>query len=1504
MYELNRVRLHNIGPTGARYDDVLLDLSDGGPPIPARTLIPAPGRLFRRPAPATLLVLENGGGKSVFIRMLLSTVLPDRQSRKGREALRAYVVSVASPSHVVLEWVNVRTGEALLTGQVLSPAAEGKVDRLFYSLSPNGVTTLATLPFAEGRQRLPLNAFHDALKRLDTADKSLHVEFEKRQGEWENHLRRLGLEPDLFAVQQAMNVDEGDAAEAFKTTTGRQFVEWLLSKALDAESFTELGRAFGAYAKNIGRREQLLLERDFSTVTAAAAHQLACRRAEQVVANKAAQTAATTLARLAAEVQEAVRRSEEVLRGHDNDLAAAKTNTRTRQQIRDEADLVHKEVRRRTVILRRDEARAHATETEMQLNGQRTELAAWTLVPKVLKADAAREKYRVASELLDAAEQAAGAARLRRDQTGAVFAGALQGAVQRCAGQADDLGGTSAKAKADAAEAERGAAEDERQATSNTVRAEMLAEQVTAVDSRLEEAWELGVLEEGETVPEADARLRHTAEESTATANRERDVHKQLEQEARRLDEAANQLIEPEVTARHAAQTAARAAQDLDTAAQALAGETLLRELAELDGDEDIPGGDPALWLEANAPALRNLAAAAQASAEDRLDALNDDNRADQRLIDALTVEDEDEALLPPRQVVEDLLGVLAEGGVTATPGWRALEQLVNPRRHAEAIQACPALVDGIVVADQAALDSARTALAEARPLPAAAVLVTTAESLERQSQAGEPIESGTGFVVEPTPALHDPKAAADLRDQAEKRMKDRSHTLHEFTEGRAATFQLGNRLDIWLHDHPAGDAERRRSAAETASTVAAEAKSALNAARDAHTEAVSAVDRHAVVVADTQTAASDATRVEESFSQLAADLATADKHRIEIDALEKEAERHRAAAQNLRADAERLRNLATEHAVQAESLRRDAASYADRLKRVIFGNQTLKTLAEGADLAALEISYQEAVDGFRAIEVGADLRQRVEDAQKEASNLDTELLDEPADIVARAKALSVTPDAGSSESREATKRRIARAVQTLNAEHGNLIEAIGGLQTETASVTQRNGTPWTLLAADWTPANPANGAMLTERAAAALYDADALLKAAVESEQGAQRTLGTAEAAAHDMSVVHRGLAVATRKLELPSGAVPFAGTADEAQQAAENATQTYSTAAEQLHTANQAVNDAVTDFRETANQNRFGQLKVPVYKQLAEIDKTSLIERADQWTTQLTGRAASLTTDLETSERHRQLLIDQLQHHAGEALALLEKAERLSRLPDSAGMWAGRRILKIGFAKPEPQVLAVRIAETVDENARTHPNLPGRELVLRCVGTAVPRDFKVEILKPDSAGRAEYASISEMAKVFSGGQELTGAIMLYCTLAALRCSTRTGARSSRLGGMLILDNPIGKASADYLLSLQMNMAAALGVQLIYTTGSMEDRVLATFPLCIRLRNDTDQRTGTGHLHVTDRVVGETTPDEDPVTGRVSAARLLVKPREPTATSDPHDEAQQESDDEMARDR
>ncbi|UWS69819.1 hypothetical protein [Streptomyces noursei] len=147
----------------------------------------------------------------------------------------------------------------------------------------------------------------------------------------------------------------------------------------------------------------------------------------------------------------------------------------------------------------------------------------------MLKAATAHEKYRVASELLDDAELAAELLRLRRDQAGACFAGALHRSRQQCAEQADGLDRKSAHSKTAAAEVCRGAAEGEKQATARTVRAELLGQQVERVDSRHKEARRAGLIAEDESVAEADARLRAKAADSKIQATREREECQKLE---------------------------------------------------------------------------------------------------------------------------------------------------------------------------------------------------------------------------------------------------------------------------------------------------------------------------------------------------------------------------------------------------------------------------------------------------------------------------------------------------------------------------------------------------------------------------------------------------------------------------------------------------------------------------------------------------------------------------------------------------------------------------------------------------------------------------------------------------------------------------------------------------------------------------------------------------------------------------------------------------------------
>jgi hypothetical protein len=273
------------------------------------------------------------------------------------------------------------------------------------------------------------------------------------------------------------------------------------------------------------------------------------------------------------------------------------------------------------------------------------------------------------------------------------------------------------------------------------------------------------------------------------------------------------------------------------------------------------------------------------------------------------------------------------------------------------------------------------------------------------------------------------------------------------------------------------------------------------------------------------------------------------------------------------------------------------------------------------------------------------------------------------------------------------------------------------------------------------------------------------------------------------------------------------------------------------------------------------------------------------------------SLDTDLEEIDRNRRLLVDRLAGLTTGALRTLRTAQRLSKLPAELEGWSEQEFLRIRFSDPDPAMMRAALGVVLDEIAassgreRKSASLrrDGMALLLQAVHAAVPRGFEVLVLKPDAVLRAERVPAAYMGDVFSGGQRLTAAIVLYCTMAALRAEQR-GVKM-RHAGVLFLDNPIGRASAHYLLELQLHVAEALGVQLVYTTGLMEANALRVFPLIVRLRNDADLRAGLKYLQVEERVAQQLpdvyADDADIGTGTLTALRFFRRPATPRPAAD-----------------
>ncbi|MEU3725857.1 hypothetical protein AB0E73_24490, partial [Streptomyces sp. NPDC031705] len=292
MYELSRIRLYSIGPAGARYADTVLDLRGVGEPVPHPA--PAQAEFFeeeptgplRRPAPAGVLFLENGGGKSVLLKLIFSVMLPGHRNTLGGASsgvLRKFLLA-DDCGHVALEWQHTQTGECVVVGKVSEWRGRQvsndprKFAEAWYSFRPGPGMSLDSLPVAEatsvrppvegasgaqGRRRT-MKGFRDSLTEAGKAYPHLEVYWEEIHDRWNEHLTELGLDPELFRYQREMNADEGEAAGLFAVKKDSDFTDLLLRAVTDTRDTDGLADLVHGFGNKLGRRAELMAERDFT----------------------------------------------------------------------------------------------------------------------------------------------------------------------------------------------------------------------------------------------------------------------------------------------------------------------------------------------------------------------------------------------------------------------------------------------------------------------------------------------------------------------------------------------------------------------------------------------------------------------------------------------------------------------------------------------------------------------------------------------------------------------------------------------------------------------------------------------------------------------------------------------------------------------------------------------------------------------------------------------------------------------------------------------------------------------------------------------------------------------------------------------------------------------------------------------------------------------------------------------------------------------------------------
>jgi hypothetical protein len=671
MYELSRVRLFSVGPPGARYQDVHLDLRGVGPAVPAtahQVDLFAPDdleRVPRRPAQASVLFLENGGGKSVLLKLVFSVVLPGKRQVVGTTSttvLEKFVLA-EDVAHVALEWMDTRTGALLVTGKIsewrghVASSDPEKLTSAWYSFRPNAEFGLDDLPFtAEGR-RVTTTGFKDRLTEQHRHLPALELVWETGPGDWTRHLVDVGLDPELFRYQREMNAGEGEAAETFSFPTDEAFVDFLLRAVIDPDEPRNLADLVAGYAHRLAERADLERERDFVEGTLERLGPLidaesgaATAREAEAAAQRAAGVLAAALAARRAEESERLGTALSALADALEQVGRAESEERR-------LEAVTLELRRLVAVLELDATRAaedvaqHVHETAQQ------SLAAWQAVVPVLRhqvaeAEAARLRGMVVAEQ----ERARPALERRQDAARALAAG-----LRRMAEAADATALTAADAateadsRTDAARAAElahaTAAATERAATAQA------REAAHDVDEAVADAVRAAHLGKGDDV--AAAHTAAEAAERTAIADVAA-LHSELTTLRSKRLRAEGERGALRGVADAARQTAERAEAALEKAAaarDALAGEP---RLADLLGVEEIQPETDASAL------LDQLRAAIDASDHSRIALLAAQER-DTRALKALGAG----GLLPEPVEVEQVIEVLERAGITAYSGWR-----------------------------------------------------------------------------------------------------------------------------------------------------------------------------------------------------------------------------------------------------------------------------------------------------------------------------------------------------------------------------------------------------------------------------------------------------------------------------------------------------------------------------------------------------------------------------------------------------------------------------------------------------------------------------------------------------------------------------------------------------------------------------------------------------------------------------------------------------------------
>lgn len=1442
MLKVRRVHIVNAGYEEATFDGETFDFRSVEDGEPAHCVLHA----------------ENGTGKTTALGLIFNMAVPKEARFLPHLVKPDYEFADYFPRGVgvvAIEWHDPAGRHPVAVHFVVPQFKAGErqtwrrwalfrsgKELAFDDLPLKGVASRARTSFG-GRDDVTQWLRDGEARFADSCD----FEVATTQDAWRRILERHGIDTALIDSQLEFNRQEGGLDSFLKIPAEEEFVARFLSLCLvtpdrGAETMGEpvcaqvraiVARMQG-YDKLVAKRGLLGdLSQAFEPFVDAARTWRERRRAAAEAGTHAAAVKQATIERAEA-LQAEADKADEAAKGHAGQLEKRKEEIARAAIEIDAANLALAELQSDAATGRREEALTAAKRAEKA----RARLAAARDLRDILASEVEITTYQ---NDLALAEQEATGPRQQAHANGARLKAMIEVAI---GDQRDAVARTQATAAA--ADAERLQARrrhDQHAAETMAVQRcdAVLEGNIARADSELGELAAEGILHPGESVVAAVVRLGREGDEAHAAAQGAAQRSTAHEAAERAAVEAAGNAEAERREALSKAEAARAATARADTMRDTLVGQDTWRNYL---GDK-VPFGPDA-------------AAAARTRARERLDqARREHERAELMRTDADRIGRHRVAAVDRN--IDLVLARLADSGfrsAMAAATWLA-DMLGDPERLRAFASADPVAFAGVFVQEageqRRLLEVDFSGLALDRPV----AILPPAET-----PAGV-----TAFCVIPERAeAYDAAAAEALVEDLAGKVGELEVAAEAAQAGAEALAELRAAIESWMAEWGGGrlEASRHRAAELDAAAKAAEGRVTSERQRAADERSAAAEQR--------------AMSAREDARSVAARQAKARAERWQ--------RRHGAHLAEWRSERETLKErLATlaEQAAQEQARADDALHRAEQARGAARERQReLDALAaEGQDIefydapAAAEassldgarVSYRTSVDVFRRVmEDRLGPLQGMLTAKREAFDRQNArwrrdhggfaversvLSAEAADTALEERLVAaVTAEKLASEAVGRAKAEAERLQMEVSrhraqfARHGDAgVDARAALEG--------------LLQADL----QGGVASAEDRRRAATIEMDRLSGAIAEARECATRSASEA-------------LRLRDRVQVLPDGpAPPFSLPLSLAEVLAEvdTASTRLSRALAEMQRDERALVEAYDGFRRGARSHRDRALEAVLVDTLIANEAEPAAEDAERLQRLLSDRIATIQQEIGEYEADRNRAVGEMDGLLLAAISLFQRAVSRGVVPEQVPRFGGRRILAMSFRPPSAEgesgvalrrhlcqqmlidyVAANEVPQT--DHAMAAALLERYARAVQMKSTDEPA-LGLRLLKSNDHGRIHHLPVGAFKA--SAGETLTSAMLLYLLVARLRSEGRASQRT-RIGGVLILDNPLGKASNTLFLRMQVALAAAMDVQLIFTTAVKDWSAIGEFPQVVKLRKEaTDPATGRIFVRATHQWIG-----------------------------------------------